>query len=442
MFEKFIGNNFLNFNGIPSEVHIICAAISFVMVLLFCVASELEESYNDCERKLSRQMSSKVRDLELQLNDCERKLSRQMSSKVRDLELQLNDCERKLSGQISSANKRAEYAENRSEISEKVASKYKASLVEKAKGFPSIISAIDEIEAFYDNKDAISLSSKRRPALKSAELVKLHSKEKREALKKARYFENIVTYYEEIFPDLVDIREQEIELEESDSIVDHTYTEIERQDEVTKMLSRSEYLSLKPVDRNQLALERYWKRHHSPATLGKMYERYVGYLYEQQGYDVEYFGINQKLNDLGVDLICRKNKTILAVQCKNWSKYKSVFENRIFQHFGTTFRLAKENEEYTVTPVFYTTTQLSDNAREFANMLKIKVVENHIFDKNYPCIKCNIGKNGEKIYHLPLDQLYDKVKIETKKGEFYAKTCQEAEEKGFRRAYRWSGKKS
>ena len=394
LFEKYINNNSFGWSEITVEVHIICVALSFIAVLLFFVADELKNTYEEGKNEAHNQ--------------------------------------------ISEANRRAEYAEDRL----KKYSKYKVSLAEKAKGFPTIIAAIDEIEAFYDNKDAISLSSKRRPALKSAELVKLHSKEKREALKKARYFENIVTYYEEIFPDLVDIREQEIELEESDSIVDHTYTEIERQDEVTKMLSRSEYLSLKPADRNQLALERYWKRHHSPATLGKMYERYVGYLYEQQGYDVEYFGINQKLNDLGVDLICRKNKTILAVQCKNWSKYKSVFENRIFQHFGTTFRLAKENEEYTVTPVFYTTTQLSDNAREFANMLKIKVVENHIFDKGYPCIKCNIGKNGEKIYHLPLDQLYDKVKIETKKGEFYAKTCQEAEEKGFRRAYRWSGKKS
>lgn len=53
-------------------------------------------------------------------------------------------------------------------------------------------------------------------------------------------------------------------------------------------------------------------------------------------------------------------------------------------------------------------------------------------------IKCNIGSNGEKIYHLPFDQQYDKTRID-KKGEFYAKTTEEAEKKGFRRAFKWHG---
>lgn len=394
IFASFLKGDFIDSSEIPIEVHIICIAIALATVMIICISNGLEKIYESGELD-ARLEAGKI---------------------------------------ISEVSDKAESAEKRLSV-------YRQSLSEKAKGFPTILSAIEDMEAFYDNEDSLSLVRKQRPAIKSAELAKLHSKEKREALKKARYFENIVKYYEDIFPDLVDIREQEIENEKSDLEIDHNYTEKERQDEVTKMLSRAEYLSLKPADRNQLALERYWKRQHSSATLGKMYERYVGYLYEKQGYDVEYFGINQKLNDLGIDLICRKGKNIIAIQCKYWSKYKSVFENRIFQHFGTAFRMAKENKGYKVIPVFYATTQLSDNAREFAKMLKIKVVENHIFDKSYPCIKCNIGKDGEKIYHLPFDQLYDKVKIEEKKGEFYAKTCQEAEAKGFRRTYRWSGKK-
>ena len=52
--------------------------------------------------------------------------------------------------------------------------------------------------------------------------------------------------------------------------------------------------------------------------------------------------------------------------------------------------------------------------------------------------QCNIGKQGEKIYHLPFDQQYDKILID-KQGEFFAHTVKEAEEKGFRRAFRWSG---
>ncbi|MBQ1434854.1 MAG: hypothetical protein IIZ19_03045, partial [Clostridia bacterium] len=60
----------------------------------------------------------------------------------------------------------------------------------------------------------------------------------------------------------------------------------------------------------------------------------------------------------------------------------------------------------------------------------------------YPCIKCNIGRDEygyeTKIYHLPFDQQYDATKI-TKRGEFYAMTVAEAESKGFRRAFKWFG---
>jgi len=44
----------------------------------------------------------------------------------------------------------------------------------------------------------------------------------------------------------------------------------------------------------------------------------------------------------------------------------------------------------------------------------------------------------EKIYHLPFDQQYDNTKI-FEKGEFYCRTTEEAERKGFRRAFRWHG---
>ena len=56
----------------------------------------------------------------------------------------------------------------------------------------------------------------------------------------------------------------------------------------------------------------------------------------------------------------------------------------------------------------------------------------------FPRIKCNINNDGEKIYHLPFDQQYDRVQI-INDGEMYATTVTEAEEAGFRRAYRWHG---
>ena len=56
-----------------------------------------------------------------------------------------------------------------------------------------------------------------------------------------------------------------------------------------------------------------------------------------------------------------------------------------------------------------------------------------------PTIKCNIGKNGEKIYHLPFDQQYDKTVITPETGERYCATVSEAEAYGFRRAKKWIG---
>ena len=48
-------------------------------------------------------------------------------------------------------------------------------------------------------------------------------------------------------------------------------------------------------------------------------------------------------------------------------------------------------------------------------------------------------RNGEKIYHLPFDQQYDRTLIKEEKNECYLETVKEAEALGFRRAFRWRG---
>ena len=102
------------------------------------------------------------------------------------------------------------------------------------------------------------------------------------------------------------------------------------------------------------------------------------------------------------------------------------------------FQYKDENPSLKVKSIFYTTTSLFEIARRFAKELEINLVENHKFDQNYPSIKCNIGReSNEKIYHLPFDQQYDRIKIEKERGELYCATVKEAEEAGFRRAFRY-----
>ena len=143
---------------------------------------------------------------------------------------------------------------------------------------------------------------------------------------------------------------------------------------------------------------------------------------------------------MGRDLICQKGNDFVVIQCKNWSKFRTIYEKHIFQFFGTVFQYRDENPDRNVEAIFYTSTKLSDLARRFSKELGIELKEDLKLDKEYPCIKCNISHvDKSKIYHLPFDQQYDNTKIEKRKGEFYCKTVKEAEDKGFRRAFRYQG---
>ena len=89
-----------------------------------------------------------------------------------------------------------------------------------------------------------------------------------------------------------------------------------------------------------------------------------------------------------------------------------------------------------IQPIFVTTTSLSDVANKVAKHLGVTVMHIALASK-YPMIKCNV--NGkEKIYHLPFDQQYDRVKI-VSSPERYVATVTEAEGLGFRRAMRFRG---
>ena len=94
-----------------------------------------------------------------------------------------------------------------------------------------------------------------------------------------------------------------------------------------------------------------------------------------------------------------------------------------------------------IKPIFITSTRLSEKAKEFANVLGVQVIENLPL-KHYPSVKCNVSRRtGEKIYHLPFDQQYDRTLIEDERNECYVETVKEAEDLGFRQAFWWRGKR-
>jgi len=310
-------------------------------------------------------------------------------------------------------------------------------LKERAFGFPTLFSNIDYYENLIDDSLAGKLETKSHPAFKAADTVKEESKRRRVAEKENRITQSIIEFYEKLEPSLIDYKNQEFG--DLDEILQE-WTQEESEDPVTYFLSKDEYRKLSVTEKNQLALNRYWTRPHSNWQVGIMYERYVGYLYEMNGYEVLYHGIKEGKRDLGRDVIAQKGNNLIVIQCKYWSQFKKIFENEIFQFFGTVFEYRFKEKSKNIQGIFYSTCEVSDLAKVFANELKIELQENFKMDKTYPCIKCNISRvDGTKIYHLPFDQQYDHTKIEPNRGEFYASTVVEAEEKGFRRAWRWKG---
>lgn len=287
-----------------------------------------------------------------------------------------------------------------------------------------------------DLKEVNYLQTKPHPAFTAAEKVKEIAAQKRTLQQQCKLQEYQLTLYETIFPWLSDFKE--ISSEDLQQFAESEIAPESEYSSLKKWLSPQEYRSLSSADRLQLALERYSKRQKSNWQIGIEYERYVGYCYEKKGYRVRYNGAIEGLEDMGRDLIISKDNKMYVIQCKRWSVEKTIHEKHIFQLYGTTILQKMEHPDCTVGSLFITTTSLSDLAKSCANYLDIAVVENFPL-KEYPLIKCNVSKDGDQIYHLPFDQQYDRVIINPSDGDFYASTITEAESKGFRHAWRWSG---
>ena len=187
---------------------------------------------------------------------------------------------------------------------------------------------------------------------------------------------------------------------------------------------------------SQMALDSYLKSSLSTAEIGRFYERYIGYLHESIGREVIYHGAIKGFADKGIDLIVKNSNEILIIQTKCWSKETKVDEDYVFRLWVSAAKyknLLDEKERKKAKPIFITTTSYSDLAKDAAKLLGIDIHTEQL-DRTYPMVKCNVNRNGDKIFHLPFDKYYDNVKVNPSHGDFYAKTVDEAVQKGFRRA--------
>lgn len=121
--------------------------------------------------------------------------------------------------------------------------------------------------------------------------------------------------------------------------------------------------------------------------IGQKFEKYCGSIYEKKGYNVKYNGFENGKTDGGIDLIANKEDEEIYIQCKYWSKSKTIRENIISQLFGSAFKMAIDKEgnpegvirkikSGKIKMVLMTKTTLSEQAKDFCISLNIEYKEN------------------------------------------------------------------
>ena len=284
------------------------------------------------------------------------------------------------------------------------------------------------------------LERKKRPALKEALRIQELRKKTRSHIEQ---FRMMMYHYEKLFQVFPELAKYVEDFESIKSLEDVVSIETltEEFDSVSFYLSKDEYRDLSENERNQLALDRYIGGQKSKWQIGRDYEMFCAWVYEKKGWNVNRFGIEKKLEDMGRDLIATKGDDHHIIQCKYWASHKKIHEKHITQLYGSAIEYGMDlPDNIKVTPIFMTNINLSETAVRFAKRLGV-VIQSNLELQDFPRIKCNLNRDeyGEtKIYHLPFDQQYDNTKI-NKKGEMYAKTVSQAVRAGFRRAYRYYG---
>ena len=326
---------------------------------------------------------------------------------------------------------------------------------EKTVGFPWLAQAYDNYHELEDLKVETYLKSKAHPAIKAAEHHKQIAKERREAEKAARLANYLLDYCHYLAPWLDEYIG--LEAKELDEIIKEIHSAWEKKekefDEEVKRHFGPKYEGLTPIEKLQKKLDWYWgKPNKSNRQIGRDYERYCGYLYEIEGWNVNYHG-KKGFEDLGRDLVCKKANAVEIIQCKRWAQEKIIHEKHIYYLFGTTVEYFIEKfggedlqlalfpslvRKRNVIPKLVTTIDVSPKAEQVAKVLGVGIEK--VPSEPYPSVKCNVARRtGEKIFHLPFDQQYDTILIEEERLECYVETVAEAEALGFRHAYRWKG---
>ena len=113
-------------------------------------------------------------------------------------------------------------------------------------------------------------------------------------------------------------------------------------------VKNKEFSNKTTINQNNVKKHNYRKLKKEWIEKGKEYEKFIGNLYEKDGYIVKFNGIEKGKKDNSIDLIAIKGNEIVLIQCKNWkenSKYK-ITHKEIKAFIGDSYFFLEKNPQY------------------------------------------------------------------------------------------------
>ena len=175
--------------------------------------------------------------------------------------------------------------------------------------------------------------------------------------------------------------------------------------------------------------------HKTNQQIGLDYERSVAHEYQVHGYTVDHWGSRLGYQDMGIDLVAKRDGKTVLIQCKYWAYDKMIHENVICQLKGSLDFYVWENRlsRETVQARLVTNICLSTTAKKVADALGIVYCEEH--EKIPAVIKClclwDADEKMRKVYYLPDDPWYDMIQPDERRGECWAYSEEAAQQCGF-----------
>ena len=167
-----------------------------------------------------------------------------------------------------------------------------------------------------------------------------------------------------------------------------------------------------------------WKNFASNnAGINKRYRIYIGWLYENIGWNVDY--------SCGKNLISRKDNRIIITLPESVA---TIDLENMYSLLGVAMEYKLDNVPKIVSAICITSSTLISRVKNLVHKFNITVRENFYF-RNFPCVRCKADIRGQRVYYVPDNEEYLSVHINLDVGDKYCRSAREAESMNFKPPY-------